>query len=80
MALCLRGDHDINDVKAAKLAELPDESVLASEEEILAAAGTRPGFIGPVGLPESIPVIVDRSAAVMVDFICGGNAKRILGL
>ena len=75
VALCLRGDHDINDVKAAKLAELPDESVLASEEEILAATGTRPGFIGPVGLPASIPVIVDRSAAVMVDFICGGNAN-----
>src|ERR1700761_447017 len=75
VALCLRGDHDINDVKAAKLAELPDESVLASEEEILAATGTRPGFIGPVGLPESIPVIVDRSAAILVDFICGGNAN-----
>jgi prolyl-tRNA synthetase len=75
VALCLRGDHDINDVKAAKLAELPDESVLASEEEILAATGTRPGFIGPVGLPASIPVIVDRSAAVLADFICGGGAN-----
>jgi prolyl-tRNA synthetase len=48
--------------------------VLASEEEILAATGTRPGFLGPVGLPDSIPVIVDRSAAVLADFICGGNA------
>ncbi|GAB2565836.1 proline--tRNA ligase [Dyella jejuensis] len=75
VALCLRGDHDINEVKAAKLAELPDESVLASEEEILAAVGTRPGFIGPVGLPDSIPVIVDRSAAVLADFVCGGNAN-----
>jgi prolyl-tRNA synthetase len=74
VALCLRGDHEINEVKAAKLAELPGESVLASEEEILAAAGTRPGFIGPVGLPESIPVIVDRDAAVLADFVCGGNA------
>jgi prolyl-tRNA synthetase len=75
VALCLRGDHEINEVKAAKLAELPDESVLASEEDILAATGTRPGFIGPVGLPDSIPVIVDRSAAVLADFICGGNAN-----
>ena len=74
VALCLRGDHEINEVKAGKLAELPDESVLASEEEILAASGTRPGFIGPVGLPESIPVIVDRDAAVLADFVCGGNA------
>jgi prolyl-tRNA synthetase len=74
VALCLRGDHDVNEVKAGKLPELPDESVLASEEEILAATGTRPGFIGPVGLPDSIPVIVDRSAAVLADFVCGGNA------
>lgn len=74
VALCLRGDHTINEVKAARLPELPDESVLASEEEILAATGTRPGFIGPIGLPDSIPVIVDRNAAVLADFVCGGNA------
>jgi len=76
VALCLRGDHEINEVKAGKLAELPDESVLASEEEILAATGTRPGFIGPVGLPATIPVIVDRDAAVLADFVCGGNTDR----
>ncbi|TPG08580.1 proline--tRNA ligase [Rhodanobacter glycinis] len=73
VALCLRGDHEINEVKAGKLAELPDQSVLASEDEILAATGARPGFIGPVGLPDSIPVIVDRDAAVLADFVCGGN-------
>ncbi|WP_027485718.1 proline--tRNA ligase [Rhodanobacter sp. OR87] len=76
VALCLRGDHEINEVKAGKLAELPGESVLASEDEILAATGTRPGFIGPVGLPASIPVIVDRDAAVLADFVCGGNVDR----
>jgi len=74
VALCLRGDHEINEVKAGKLAELPGESVLASEEEIRATCGTRPGFIGPVGLPATIPVIVDRDAAVLADFVCGGNA------
>ncbi len=74
VALCLRGDHEVNEVKAGKLDELPGASVLASEEEILATCGTRPGFIGPVGLPDSIPVIVDRDAAVMADFVCGGNA------
>ncbi|MDO1528266.1 proline--tRNA ligase [Fulvimonas sp. R45] len=74
VALCLRGDHELNEIKAGKLAELPDETVLASEEEILAATGTRPGFIGPVGLPGAIPVIVDRSAAALADFVCGGNA------
>jgi prolyl-tRNA synthetase len=73
VALCLRGDHEINEVKAGKLAELPGESILASEAEILAATATRPGFLGPVGLPENIPVIVDRSAAVLADFVCGGN-------
>jgi prolyl-tRNA synthetase len=76
VALCLRGDHALNEVKAGKLAELPDDCVLASEEEFLAATGTRPGFIGPVGLPDSIPVIVDRDAAVLADFVCGGNADR----
>ncbi|MDY1547194.1 proline--tRNA ligase [Luteibacter sahnii] len=73
VALCVRGDHEVNEVKASHLPELPDESELASEAEILAATGTQPGFIGPVGLPESIPVIVDRSAAVLADFVCGGN-------
>jgi prolyl-tRNA synthetase len=73
VALCVRGDHEINEVKAAKLAELPGESTLADEAEIIKATGTHPGFIGPVGLSESIPVIVDRSAAVLADFVCGGN-------
>ena len=75
VALCVRGDHEINEVKAAKLAELPAECVLADEAEILAATGARPGFIGPVGLPESIPVIVDRDAAVVADFVCGGGEE-----
>lgn len=73
VALCVRGDHEINEVKAGKLEGMPGESVLATEEEILALTGTRPGFIGPVGLPAEIPVIVDRDAAVLADFVCGGN-------
>src|SRR6187402_487907 len=73
VALCVRGDHEVNEVKAAHLPELPDDSELASEEEIIAATGARPGSLGPVGLPESIPVIVDRSAALLADFVCGGN-------
>ena len=74
VALCLRGDHELNEIKAAKLPELTGTAVLAAEEDILAATGTRPGFIGPVGLSADIPVIVDRSAAVLADFVCGGNA------
>jgi prolyl-tRNA synthetase len=73
VALCLRGDHEVNEVKAAKLPELPGESVLASEAEIRAATGASPGFIGPIGLPDDIPVIVDRAAAALADFVCGGN-------
>jgi prolyl-tRNA synthetase len=74
VALCVRGDHEINEVKAGKLAELPGASALADEADIVKALGCRPGFIGPVGLPDTIPVIVDRSAAVLADFVCGGNA------
>ena len=73
VALCVRGDHEVNEVKAAKLAELPGDVVLADEAEIVSATGVRPGFVGPVGLPDSIPVIVDRSAAAVADFVCGGN-------
>jgi len=73
VALCVRGDHEVNEVKAAKLAELHGESMLADETEIVRVTGTRPGFIGPAGLPDSIPVIVDRSAAALADFVCGGN-------
>lgn len=73
VALCVRGDHEVNEIKAAKLAELGGESVLADEAEIVRVTGVRPGFIGPAGLPESIPVIVDRDAAVVADFVCGGN-------
>jgi prolyl-tRNA synthetase len=73
VALCVRGDHEVNEVKAAKLAELPGEALLADEAEIVRMTGVKPGFIGPAGLPDTIPVIVDRSAAVLADFVCGGN-------
>ncbi len=74
VALCLRGDHELNEVKAAKLPELPGEFALAGEAEINAATGASAGFIGPVNLPAGVPVIVDRGAAVLADFVCGGNA------
>ena len=73
VALCLRGDHEVNESKAAKLPELPGDSVLASEEEIWKAIHCKPGFIGPVKLPTNIPVIVDRAAALLADFVCGAN-------
>ena len=75
VALCVRGDHEVNEVKAARLDELEGDLVLADEAEIVRATGCKPGFIGPVGLPDSIPVIVDRSAAIVADFVCGANAE-----
>ena len=77
VALCLRGDHEINEVKAQKLAELPGALELASEADILATIGCRPGSIGPCGLPDSIPVIVDRAAALCADFVCGANEDDV---
>ncbi len=73
VALCVRGDHEVNEVKAAALEQLAGESILADEAEIIRVTGARPGSIGPVGLPESVPIIVDRSAALLADFVCGGN-------
>jgi prolyl-tRNA synthetase len=70
--LLLRGDHSLNEIKAAKLPDLAGMR-LATGEEIRTATRTPPGFIGPVGLDGSIPVIADRSAASLADFICGAN-------
>jgi prolyl-tRNA synthetase len=75
IALCVRGDHEVNEIKAARLEEMPGASALADEAEIVRAIGCKPGFIGPAGLPEGIPVIVDRDAALLADFVCGANAE-----
>lgn len=68
--LLLRADHELNEIKAAKLDGLKDMR-LATGEEIQAALGCVPGFIGPVGV--NVTVIADRSVATMSDFICGAN-------
>ena len=70
--LLLRGDHTLNEIKAAKLPGL-ERLRLASAEEIHEAVGCVPGFIGPVGIDQSITVIADRSAAALSDFACGAN-------
>jgi len=71
VALVLRGDHQLNEIKTAKLSGVHSPLVFASEAEIQAQLGCNPGSIGPVGL--NIPVIVDRDAAVLADFVCGAN-------
>ncbi|HEX7048311.1 MAG TPA: proline--tRNA ligase [Gammaproteobacteria bacterium] len=73
VALVLRGDHELNAVKAEKLDFVATPLRFTSAERVRDIAGCEPGFIGPAGL--KIPVIVDRSAAVLRDFICGANEK-----
>ena len=70
--LLVRGDHDMNEIKAGKLAGLKDFR-LATEAEIVAALGCVPGFIGPVGVSADVTVIADRTVAAMSDFVCGAN-------
>ncbi len=67
--LLLRGDHDLNEIKAEKAI---GEFRFAHDEEIVAALGCKPGYIGPVGT-NNIPVFCDRSVAAMSDFTCGAN-------
>ncbi len=71
VALCLRGDHDLNAIKAAELDIVASPLRMADTQTVLAACGCEPGSVGPVGL--NIPVIADASAAVLVDFVCGAN-------
>ncbi|MGB5143671.1 MAG: proline--tRNA ligase [Shewanella indica] len=71
VALVVRGDHELNEVKADKLELVAAPLEFASEAEIRDALGAGPGSLGPVGL--SIPVIIDHSVAVMSDFAAGAN-------
>jgi len=71
VALVLRGDHQLNSIKAEKLAGVANPLTMAGEEAVRAVCGAGFGSLGPVGLP--LPVIVDRSAAHLGDFICGAN-------
>lgn len=71
IALVLRGDHHLNGVKVEKLPGVASPITLLSEEQSRAACGAGFGSLGPVGL--DVPVIVDRSAAHMADFVCGAN-------
>jgi prolyl-tRNA synthetase len=71
IALVLRGDHELNEIKAEKLPQVAKPLVFVTPEEVKLEAGCEPGSIGPVGL--SIPVIADESAARLSDFVCGAN-------
>ncbi len=71
VALCLRGDHELNEVKASRQAMIGNGWQLASDEKILKACTTPVGYLGPYQL--SLPMIVDRAAAALDEFVCGAN-------
>ncbi|WP_288074367.1 proline--tRNA ligase [Marinobacter sp.] len=73
IALILRGDHTLNEIKAENLPDVAEPLTMATDEEIEQVVGCKAGSIGPVNL--TVPVIVDRSAAHMVDFVCGANKE-----
>lgn len=73
VALVIRGDHELNEIKASNLPEVASPLVFASEPEIRAAIGASPGSLGPMNLP--IPCVIDRSVALMSDFGIGANQE-----
>jgi prolyl-tRNA synthetase len=80
VALLVRGDHELNAVKATKRPEVAEPLRFATEVEIRAAVGAGPGSLGPRGLP--LPIIADRSVAIAADFSAGANqdGKHWFGL
>ena len=80
IALIIRGDHELNEIKAANHELVASPLVFASEAEIRAAIGAGPGSLGPLNLP--IPCVIDRSVALMSDFGAGANldGKHYFGL
>lgn len=80
VALLVRGDHQLNEVKAEKIDIVATPLTFATEEEIRTAVGAGPGSLGPVGL--TLPIVVDRTVAVMSDFAAGANkeGKHFIGI
>ncbi len=80
VALVVRGDHELNPIKGEKLEMVAEPLTMATDEEIKSAIGCSVGSIGPVGI--NIPLVVDRSAATVADFICGANedGKHLTGV
>jgi prolyl-tRNA synthetase len=73
VALVLRGDHELNAVKAQKLPGVASPLRMSSAERVLKATGTEPGYVGLVGL--KCRLYADHSALNLADFVCGANAK-----
>jgi prolyl-tRNA synthetase len=71
VGIALRGDHQLNEIKAAKHPKIADPFQMATPEQVKAAFGCEVGYLGPVGCP--IPVIADFAASEVADFVCGAN-------
>jgi prolyl-tRNA synthetase len=75
VALAVRGDHELNAVKAQKLPGVASPLALASAEQVLAATGTQPGYVGLVGL--KCRIYADHAAFALANFVCGANEKDL---
>ncbi len=73
--LLVRGDHDLNEIKAGKVTGLKDGYRFASEGEILDHFGCRPGYLGPINTRKPVQLVADRTVANMSDFVCGANEE-----
>lgn len=71
--LLLRGDHDMNEIKVAKVPGLDQGFRFATLGEIEEHFGCKPGYLGPIGLRKPLKIVADREVAVMADWICGAN-------
>ena len=71
----LRGDHELNEIKAGKLPGLAGFR-FATESEIVEHFGCKPGYLGPVGTARPVRVVADRTVAHMADFVCGANKEH----
>jgi prolyl-tRNA synthetase len=72
--LLVRGDHDLNEVKAGKVPGLNQGFRFATVAEIEDRFGCKPGYLGPIGTSKPVKVVADRTVANMADFVCGANA------
>jgi prolyl-tRNA synthetase len=71
--LLVRGDHDLNEIKAGKLPGFAGGFRFATPDEIESRFGCRPGYLGPIGATADVKLVVDRTVAAMSDFVCGAN-------
>jgi len=71
----IRGDHELNEIKAGKVAGLSRGFRFATESEILQHFGCKPGYLGPIGTRLAVTLVVDRTVAHMSDFVTGANEE-----